>query len=135
MNEMKGYRRKNYFIKKGFQGRYMFNVYLLFALLILVFTVLLSFNTAQYLTISYENYDLQVASTPAILFRHLLMASWIIMIPLGLIMAWVVTVTITIARASAATNADTVAPAVAAFERSNMVAVCVIVLKGLQEVF
>ena len=90
MNEIKNYRRKNYFIKKGFQGRYMFNFYILLAFLLLVFTILLSFSTAEYLTITYENYDLKVASTPVMLFKHLLTVSWLIMIPLGLLMAWAV---------------------------------------------
>lgn len=90
MNDVKGYKRKNYFIKKSFQGRYMFNFYLLIALLVLVFTILLSYSTAQYLTITYENYDLQVTSTSAMLFKHILTASWIIMIPVGLILAWIV---------------------------------------------
>ena len=90
MKEVNNYRRKNYFIKKGFQGRYMFNFYLLLALLLLVFTVLISYNTAQYLSITYENYDLQVMSTSAMLFEHILLASWIILIPLGLLLTWVV---------------------------------------------
>ena len=90
MTDTKNYRRKNYFIKKRFQGRYMFNFYLLLTLLLLVFIILLSYNTAQHLTITYENYDLQVASTPVVLFKHFLTASWIIMIPLGLLLAWVV---------------------------------------------
>ncbi|MBU0483658.1 MAG: hypothetical protein KKB30_03995 [Proteobacteria bacterium] len=90
MNDIKHYKRKNYFIKKGFQGRYMFNFYLMLVLLLLVFTVLLSYSTAQYLTITYENYSLQVASTPAMLFKHILAAIWIIMIPMGLFLAWAV---------------------------------------------
>ncbi|MBU0480769.1 MAG: hypothetical protein KKG47_06690 [Proteobacteria bacterium] len=90
MNNRKGYKRKNYFINKGFQGRYMFNFYLLLALFALVFAILLSYTTAQHLTISYENYALQVASTPAMLFKHVLMVVWVIMIPLGLLLAWAV---------------------------------------------
>jgi TRAP-type uncharacterized transport system fused permease subunit len=68
----------------------MFSVYLLLGLLVLVFTLLLTYSTSHNLTITYENYDLQVTSTPVMLLRHLLKAGWIIMIPLGLLLAWLV---------------------------------------------
>lgn len=90
MNKTKGYQRKNYFIKKKFQGRYMFGFYFLLAFLLLLFTILLSYNTAGHLTITYENDALQVASTPAILFKHILIAGWLIMIPLGFLLTWAI---------------------------------------------
>lgn len=90
MANTKGYQRKNYFIKKKFQGRYMFGFYFLLASLLLLFTILLCYNTAGHLTITYENDALQVASTPTILFKHILIAGWLIMIPLGFLFSWLI---------------------------------------------
>ena len=90
MNDARNYKRKNYFINKKFQGRYMFNFYLVLTLVLLIFTILLSYYTSQHHSINYVNYDLQVTTTSAMLFKYILLVSWIILIPLGLFLSWVV---------------------------------------------
>lgn len=77
------YKRRNFFINGRLQGKMMFQVYLLIAVGIIVFSGLLLYFTSDSLTIVYQNNDLQVGKTPLIFFKDLLKVSWIILIPLG----------------------------------------------------
>jgi signal transduction histidine kinase len=79
------YKRRNFFINKQLQGKVMFQVYLLLAVGIVVFSGLLLYFTSDSLTIVYQNNDLQVGKTPLIFFHDLLKVAWILLIPLGLL--------------------------------------------------
>ncbi len=80
MNKHPQHKRRNYFINKEFQGRYIFNYFILATigsvLFIGVFS-LFSFNT---LSIVYDNYHLQLGVTPGILFRKILSAQWLFVV-------------------------------------------------------
>lgn len=79
------FKRRNFFINKQLQGKMMFQVYLLLAVGVVVFSGLLLYFTSDSLTIVYQNNDLQVGKTPLIFFHDLLKVVWILLIPLGLL--------------------------------------------------
>ncbi len=79
------FRRRNYFIQKTFQGKYIFNFYLLVIIGAIIFTAIFSYVTVDTLTVTYENYNLKLDRTPLMLFKQILTANWFIFIPVGLI--------------------------------------------------
>lgn len=83
----KNYKRRNYFIKKGFQGKYIFQFYALIAIGGLLFTLFFALTTAETLTIIYDNYDIGIGSTPFILIKELIKSNWLLLIPIGFIVA------------------------------------------------
>lgn len=80
MNRQAQHKRRNYFINKEFQGRYIFNYFILATigsvLFIGVFS-LFSFNT---FSIVYDNYHLQLGVTPGILFKKILSTQWLFVV-------------------------------------------------------
>ncbi|MBU0673341.1 MAG: methyl-accepting chemotaxis protein [Proteobacteria bacterium] len=87
MKEKKNYVRKKYFINKRLQGRYMFSFYMLVAIVVVVFSAVIAYYTSQTMIITYENYDLQLGSTPFMLFRKILAAACLLIILLGVLVA------------------------------------------------
>ncbi|MDA3971860.1 MAG: hypothetical protein PF442_10975 [Desulfobulbaceae bacterium] len=86
----RNYKRRNFFINKRLQGKMMFQVYLLLAVGLVLFSGLLLYFTSDSLTIVYQNNDLQVGKTPLLFVHELLKASWILLIPIGLLVVlWV----------------------------------------------
>ncbi len=79
------YKRKNYFIKKTFQGRFIFQFYLLVIFGALIFSAIFSYVTFDTITVTYENYNLQLDRTPFLLFKQILTTNWIVFIPVGLL--------------------------------------------------
>lgn len=79
------FRRRNYFIQKSFQGKYIFNFYLLVVIGAIIFTAIFSYVTIDTLTVTYENYNLKLDRTPLMLFKQILTANWVLFIPVGLI--------------------------------------------------
>lgn len=73
----KNYKRKNFFIKKNFQGKLILGYFLFVAGGGLFFIILLGAFSADTLTISYSNNDLQFGQTPVILLKKILAAHWI----------------------------------------------------------
>ena len=73
----KNYKRKNFFIKKNFQGKLILGYFLFLTGGCLFFIMLLGFFSADTLTISYSNHDLQFGQTPIILLKKILAAHWI----------------------------------------------------------
>ncbi len=78
------WRRKNYFIKKDLQGKYIFSFFIFVILGSVIFTLIFSMFSANTLTIVYENYNLQIGKTPLILFKELLSTNWIFIVTAGL---------------------------------------------------
>ena len=76
----KGYKRRNYFIKKDFQGKIILGCFLFVVGGCLLFIVLLGFFSAHTVTISYVNHDLQLGQTPMMLVRQVLKANWILLV-------------------------------------------------------
>ena len=71
---MKQFKRRNYFINKEFQGRYIFNYFIIAAIGSLLFMAVFSFFSSNTLSISYDDYQLQLGVTPFILFKKILSA-------------------------------------------------------------
>ena len=77
MNSQAGYKRRNYFINKEFQGRIIFNYFLLATIGSILFMVVFSFFSSNTLSISYDDYHLQLGVTPTILFKKILSTQWL----------------------------------------------------------
>ena len=76
----KGYKRRNFFIKKDFQGKLILGYFLFVMGGCLLFIILLGIISADTLTISYNNYDLQMGQTPMMLLKNVIAANWIFLI-------------------------------------------------------
>ena len=77
---MKQFKRRNYFINKEFQGRYIFNYFIIAAIGSLLFMAVFSFFSSNTLSISYDDYQLQLGVTPFILFKKILSAQWVFVV-------------------------------------------------------
>ena len=80
MNTHPQYKRRNYFINKEFQGRYIFNYFLLVTIGSLLFIGVFSFFSSTTLSIAYDNYHLQLGVTPGILFKKMLSTQWLFVV-------------------------------------------------------
>lgn len=76
----KGYKRRNFFIKRDFQGRLILGYFLFVTGGCLFFIVLLGLFSADSLTISYNNHDIQFGQTPFMLMQSVLAAHWIFIV-------------------------------------------------------
>jgi methyl-accepting chemotaxis protein len=74
------YKRRNYFINKEFQGRYIFNYFLLATIGSVLFIGVFSFFSSNTLSITYDNYHLQLGVTPDILFKKILSTQWLFIV-------------------------------------------------------
>jgi methyl-accepting chemotaxis protein len=74
----KGYKRRNIFIKKDFQGKLILSTFLLVMGGGLLFMAMFTLFSADTLTISYTNNDLQFGQTPLMLIKQALIANWIL---------------------------------------------------------
>ncbi len=83
------YKRRNYFINKEFQGKIMFNYFILFALGSILFVGIFSFFSSNTLSIVYDNYHLQLGTTPEILFDKLLSSQWLFIVIGGLVVTFI----------------------------------------------
>ncbi len=80
MKDHHQYKRRNYFINREFQGRYIFNYFLLATIGSALFITVFSFFSSNTLSIVYDNYHLQLGVTPGILFRKILGTQWLIVV-------------------------------------------------------
>jgi methyl-accepting chemotaxis protein len=87
----KTWRRRNFFIKKDLQGKYIFAFFLFVVGGSIIFTLIFSMLSANTLTITYKDYDLQIGQTPLMLLREILSAHWIFIITAGLAVVVVAT--------------------------------------------
>ncbi len=76
----KTYKRRKLFIKKDFQGKLILSCFLFVTGAGLLFNVLLGILSADSMTISYANQDLQMGQTPFMLFKQALAANWFLII-------------------------------------------------------
>ncbi len=66
------YKRKQIFFKNGPQGRYILSYFIIAGLIITIFTILFLYFSSSTLSITYDNNNLLLGSTPDILFDRLL---------------------------------------------------------------
>ncbi len=78
------YKRKIYFINKDLQGKLIFQYFILLALGSIVFIGIFSIFSSSTLSIVYEDYQLQLGTTPGILFRKILSTQWLFIVLGGL---------------------------------------------------
>ena len=74
------YKRRNLFINKEFQGKTIFNYFLLVVIGSVLFVVAISFFSSNTLSIVYENYHLELGITPDILLKKFFSAQWFFII-------------------------------------------------------
>lgn len=74
------WKRRNYFIKKELQGRYIFSFFVAVVLGSILFTVIFSYLSADTFTVVYRDADLKIGKTPAILLFEMLRAYWLFII-------------------------------------------------------
>lgn len=74
------YKRRNFFINKEFQGKYIFNAFLLLALGSILFAMIFSFFSSNTLSIVYDNYHLKLGTTPGILLNRILSSQWLFIV-------------------------------------------------------
>ncbi len=74
------FKRRNYFIKKDFQGKLILGYFLFVSGGCLFFLLLLGLFSADTLTISYSNHDLQFGQTPMMLLKQTLAAHWVFIV-------------------------------------------------------
>jgi len=79
------WRRRNYFIKKDLQGKYIFSFFIFVILGSILFTAILSFLSADTLTIVYDNYNVKIGQTPLMLLKEILSAHLIFIVTGGLL--------------------------------------------------
>ena len=76
----KPYKRRKFFIKKDFQGKLILSCFLFVTGGGLLFNVLLGLLSADSLTISYNNQDIQLGQTPFMLLKQVLTANWLLIV-------------------------------------------------------
>ncbi|MEN8190184.1 MAG: methyl-accepting chemotaxis protein [Thermodesulfobacteriota bacterium] len=74
------FKRKNYFIKKDLQGRMILGYFVFVIIGCVVFSLILAFLSADTMTISYTDNDLQLGRTPLMLIKQTVAAHWVFMI-------------------------------------------------------
>jgi methyl-accepting chemotaxis protein len=74
------YKRRNYFIKKNFQGKLILGYFLFMVGGCFLFSIILAALSADTLTVVYQNNDLQLGQTPLMLLKQILTAHWIFII-------------------------------------------------------
>ena len=76
MNTQK-FKRRNYFINKEFQGKTIFNYFLLVLAGSILFSLIFSFFSSNTLSIVYDDYHLKLGTTPEILMDKIFSTQWI----------------------------------------------------------
>jgi methyl-accepting chemotaxis protein len=75
-----GYKRKQYFIKKNFQGKLILGYFLFMVVGCLIFVLALSYLASDSMTVVYSNNDLQIGQTPLMLLKQLIAAHWVVIV-------------------------------------------------------
>jgi len=88
------YKRRNYFIKKNFQGKLILGYFLFMVAGCLIFAIILAMLSYDSMTLVYQDSELQIGQTPFMLIKELLTAHWISII-VGSIFVVVVAMMIT----------------------------------------
>jgi nitrogen fixation/metabolism regulation signal transduction histidine kinase len=81
------WRRKNYLIRKDFQGRFILRSFLAILVGAAVFTVILSIFSAHTMTVTYEDSALRIDRTPKALFLYMVRAYGVYILLLGVLIS------------------------------------------------
>jgi signal transduction histidine kinase len=81
----RNWRRRNYFIKRELQGKYMFSIFLFVMAGSILLSVFLAMMSADTITIVYKDSSLQVGNTPVVLLRGILGANWLFIVIGGVV--------------------------------------------------
>ncbi len=73
---MSNYKRRNYFIKKNFQGKLILGYFLFMLVGCLIFVVALSWLVSDSMTVVYVDNELQIGQTPFMLMKQIITANW-----------------------------------------------------------
>lgn len=79
------WRRRNFFIKKELQGKYIFSIFIFVIAGAVLFTAVFGLLSADTLTITYKGSNLQVGRTPVVLLKEIIKANWIFVVAGGLL--------------------------------------------------
>jgi len=74
------WRRRNYFIKKELQGRFIFSLFFFFVVMSLCFSLVFSFLSSDTLSMVYKNSRLELGKTPLILLKEIMGSLWIVVV-------------------------------------------------------
>jgi len=89
MSQKPQFKRKIYFINKELQGRFIFNYFILLTLGSVLFIGIFTFFSSNTLSIVYENYHLQLGTTPGILFKKILSTQWLFIVVGGILICFI----------------------------------------------
>lgn len=89
MNQSGPYKRKIYFINKELQGKLIFQYFMLLTLGSLLFIGIFSFFSSNTISIVYENYHLQLGTTPGILFKKIVSTQWLFIVFGGIFICFI----------------------------------------------
>jgi methyl-accepting chemotaxis protein len=81
----KKYKRRNFFIKKEMQGRYVFSFFIFIIFSSLLYASIFSWLSADSFTIVYKDNHLTLGQTPYMLFTDLLRANWLLILSGGIL--------------------------------------------------
>jgi len=89
------YKRRNFFIKKGLQGKYVLSYFIFVMLGVIFFTLIFSMLSMNTLSIVYDDYDLQIGTTPLILLEKILASQWIFMAIFAMLFVVIISILLT----------------------------------------
>ncbi len=78
-----GYKRRNYFIKKDFQGKLILGYFLFVTIGCVLFALIIAVFSADTMTIVYQNNNLQFGQTPIMLLKKVIAAHWVFLLTGG----------------------------------------------------
>lgn len=81
----KTFKRRNYLIKKEFQGKYIFSYFMYVVAGSIIFMLILSIYSANTLSMVYEGSSLHLGQTPVVLFRKIFNAHWVFIVLGGIL--------------------------------------------------
>ncbi|TYO98332.1 hypothetical protein EDC39_107133 [Geothermobacter ehrlichii] len=81
------YRRRNFFINKELQGRFIFRYFILSFAGVMFFALAFSYLSQDNLTIAYDGEQLRIGATPMILLREMVEAHWFFLVTAGVFIA------------------------------------------------
>ena len=74
------FKRRNYFVKKDLQGKMILGFFLFVFGSVVLFAVILGMMSADTMTISYQNNNLEFGQTPMVLLKNALAANWLFLV-------------------------------------------------------
>jgi methyl-accepting chemotaxis protein len=85
--QQRTWRRRNYFIRKDLQGRFILRFFLTILIGAIVFTSILSIFSAHTMTLTYEDSHLRIDRTPKALFLNIVRAYGVYILVLGVVVS------------------------------------------------